>query len=47
MKIDYIDPNNYGIVHTVLDEEHQELCWSLIKGNSPSPNDGMAISYWA
>ena len=36
MKIDYIDPNNYGIVHTILDEKQQELCWTLIKGNSPS-----------
>ena len=36
MKIDYIDPSNYGIVHTILDKEQQELCWTLVKGNSPS-----------
>ena len=36
MNIDYIDPKNYGIAHTILNQEQQELCWNLVKGNSPS-----------
>ena len=37
MEIDYIDPLNYGIVHTQLSNEHQDLCWNIVKSNSP-PN---------
>ena len=36
MKIDYIDPNNYGIVHTVLDESSTGIMLESYKGNSPS-----------
>ena len=36
MEIDYIDPKNFGLVHTVLSEEHQALCWSILKKNAPT-----------
>ena len=32
MKIDYIDPNNYGIVHTVLDESSTGIMLESYKG---------------
>ena len=35
MKFDYINPKNYGIVQTVLSKENQDLCWELVKQNSP------------
>ena len=50
MKFDYINPKNYGIVQTVLSKENQDLCWELVKQNSPREakwegNTLIAVSY--
>ncbi len=35
MNFDYLDPTNYGVVQTRLDDDQQELVWNLLKKYSP------------
>ena len=33
--IEYLDPPNFGVVRTRLNEEQLNLVWNLVKKNSP------------